>query len=346
MVGDGGAPSKPAAPNGLATTRDRPEKTGGLERERVVEIQRARLVSAMVDVCSEHGLVDATVARIVAHAGVSRRTFYEIFEDREECFLAAFDDGLSRVTKCVSGVHVPTATWTQQIRTALLALLRFLDREPRLARLLIVESLGAGPGGLERRQRVLAQAIAFVDEGRKQAGRDTQLPPLTAEGAVGGTLSIVHARLVADRSVSLTGLANSLVGMIVLPFLGAAAARRELTRPAPRALVNALSGNGDGGDPLRGLGMRLTYRTVRVLMALAAAPGSSNREVGEAAGIADQGQVSKLLGRLQRLGLVCNEGAVSGKGAPNAWVLTEKGRGIEGAMSVDRRAVAPGAGGG
>jgi hypothetical protein len=88
------------------------------------------------------------------------------------------------------------------------------------------------------------------------------------------------------------------------------------------------------GDPLRELDMRLTYRTVRVLMALAATPGSSNREIGVAAGIADQGQISKLLSRLERLGLVHNQGLAPGKGAPNAWALTAKGLDVERAMNT------------
>jgi hypothetical protein len=183
---------------------------------------------------------------------------------------------------------------------------------------------------------VLSQAITFVDEGRKQARTGSQPPPLTAEGLVGGALSILHARLVEDRQIPLIQMTNPLVSMIVLPYLGAAAARRELARPAPRPRVHDERGNGDGGgDPLRGLGMRLTYRTVRVLMAVGSRPGSSNREVGKAAGITDQGQISKLLGRLQCLGLVYNNGVAPGSGGPNAWVLTDRGREVERAMSAD-----------
>jgi chromosome segregation and condensation protein ScpB len=75
--------------------------------------------------------------------------------------------------------------------------------------------------------------------------------------------------------------------------------------------------------------MRLTYRTVRVLAAVAEHPGSSNRQVGVASGMQDQGQISKLLSRLHRLGLIQNAGIGPAKGAPNAWTLTPKGAEIE-----------------
>jgi hypothetical protein len=78
-------------------------------------------------------------------------------------------------------------------------------------------------------------------------------------------------------------------------------------------------------DPLRELDMRLTYRTVRVLRSVAASPGSSNRVVADGAGIADQGQISKLLRRLQGLGLIENVGADPARGEPNAWTLTQRG---------------------
>jgi AcrR family transcriptional regulator len=306
-------------------------------RARVSEIQRVRLVAAMVEVAAERGLADATVARVVARAGVSRRTFYELFEDREECFLAAFDEGIARASRYVLDTYDPEAGWAERIRMALTALLSFLDVERGVGQLLVVGSLGAGTNALERRQRVLAQIITVIDEGRKEAKSGSELPLLTAEGVVGGALSVIHARLLACLPSAMGGprmgeFVNPLMSMIVLPYLGPAAARRELERPVPKPRVSARHAN---GDLLRDLGMRLTYRTVRVLLSVAAGPGSSNREVGLAAGIADQGQISKLLGRLERLGLVHNNGLAPGKGAPNAWTLTEKGVQVESAMNGD-----------
>jgi AcrR family transcriptional regulator len=334
MVSRGRAPSVAAAvPDGVTASVESEPSRNGLARERVADIQRARMLAAMVALVAERGLADTAVARVVRRAGVSRRTFYEHFEDREECFLAAFDDGVERASRWVLDAYDPKASWVQRVGTALAASLSFLDSDRDTGRLLVVESLGAGAMALERRRRVLAPMIALVEEGRGQARAGSQPAPLTAEGVVGGALSIVHARLLGAEPGRLVELAGPLTSMIALPYLGPAVARRELARPAPKPRVSVPSAD---GDPLRDLGMRLTYRTVRVLLSVAAAPHSSNREIGEAAGIGDQGQMSKMLGRLERLGLVQNAGLAPGKGAPNAWVLTPKGRQVEQAMRPDR----------
>ncbi len=78
--------------------------------------------------------------------------------------------------------------------------------------------------------------------------------------------------------------------------------------------------------------MRLTYRTLLVLSAIAEAPGASNRQVADVAGVHDQGQISKLLSRLERLGLIENTGAGQPNGEPNAWTLTTKGVQVEQAL--------------
>lgn len=157
-----------------------------------------------------------------------------------------------------------------------------------------------------------------------------ELPPLTAEGIVGGVLSVLHSRLLDDKPGRFAALTGPLMSMIVLPYLGPVAARKELARPVPHSPRVRLA---VGPDPLRDLGMRLTYRTVRVLMAVAAQPGGSNRQVADGSGISDQGQISKLLARLRGLGLIENTGAGSVRGAPNSWVLTDRGWEVQGALS-------------
>ncbi len=335
----------------------------GVARERVLEIQRVRILAAMVEVSAERGAANVTVAHVVERAGVSRRTFYELFGGREECFLAAFDDAIARASRYVLDAYDPTAKWAQRVRTGLVGLLSFLDAEPDAGRLLIVGSLGAGPGALERRRRVFEQLVAAVDEGRTLAGTGKQsragneLPALTAEGVVGGVLSVLHSRLLSNsrgdgeygagalpsgegsliqssNGDSLLTLAGPLMGMIVLPYLGPAAARRENAQPIP---INPSHAHHPHGNPLGQLDMRLTYRTVRVLMALAAHPGSSNRLVADAAEVTDQGQMSKLLARLDGLGLIENTGGGASRGEPNAWTLTDKGWTIQGAITEPTR---------
>jgi AcrR family transcriptional regulator len=378
---DGHRPSEGTAPKRLTATRNLHPGVNGFPRsgtphdgghpegtrhpkghrqasgaERVGEIQRLRLVAAMVDVAAERGVANVTVAHVVERAGVSRRTFYEIFEDCEDCLLAALADALCSVSEHVLAAYREEGRWAERIRRSLVALLELLEADPVTGHLLIVGSLGGGTRALERRGIVLTQIIAAVDEGRKESRAGAQQPPLTAEGVVGGVLSILHARLLVSalsasprspmvrgpgmsipstppshEGDSLLGLAGPLMAMIVLPYLGAAAARRELERPVPERHT---PGPRPMGDPLRDVGLRLTYRTVRVLISVADSPGASNREIGEAAGIGDQGQISKLLSRLQRLGLVQNTGLGPGTGAPNVWTLTERGQAIHTAIAT------------
>jgi AcrR family transcriptional regulator len=259
---------------------------------------------------------------------VSRRTFYQEFHDREDCFLAAFEDGLERI----SGVVLPAFEqgcargWRMGLRGGLTALLRFLEDEPALGRLCIVDALSAGPEVLELRNQVLDALQDVVDRGRDQSRRGTSLPPLTAEGVVGAVFSVIHARLSKHGAAELTELVNPLMGMIVLPYLGPIAAARELMLvlpDVPRAPARSAS------NPYEGLNMRLTYRTLRVLEAIATRPGASNREVADGAGINDQGQMSRLLLRLQDLGLVRNNGQGQTKGGPNAWTLTPRGQELQ-----------------
>jgi AcrR family transcriptional regulator/DNA-binding MarR family transcriptional regulator len=292
------------------------------------------MIAAMVDVAAERGLAEATVAHIVARSGVSRRTFYEMFNDREDCFLAALDQAVERAREYLSDTYDPSLKWRERVRGGLETLLEFIEDEPDMGRLCIVETLGGGPKVLERRQALLARLTAVVDEGRGEARSGATLPSLTAEGVVGGVMSVLHARVLDRRwrGSLRSELAGPLMGMIVLPYLGPAVAQRESERPVGKRRTRKAAAS---RDPLRELDMRLTYRTVRVIMAIAATPRASNREIGEAAGIEDQGQISKLLTRLQGLGLIQNNGAGQARGAPNAWVLTARGREVEAA--IDRQ---------
>jgi AcrR family transcriptional regulator/DNA-binding MarR family transcriptional regulator len=314
--------------NGAAPVGRSPVRVGarhsGLARKQVSDIQRARMIAAMVEVAGERGALDASVSHVVARSGVSRRTFYEIFAGREDCFLAAFDDAVERAAEAVASAYGGGHRWRERVRGGLTALLDFCEREPSIARLLFVDSLGGGPRALARRREVLRHLIDSIEEGRSEA--KTKPPRLTAEGVVGAVLSVIHARLVDGQHEDLLGLVNPLMSTIVLPYLGRAAADKELVQVVVREQSfsrRAIS------HPLRELDMRLTYRTVCVLAAVEKWPQGSNRQIGEDAGISDQGQISRLLARLDGLGLIENREADSDRGAPNAWVLTKKGKELQ-----------------
>ena len=321
--------------SGLARVREagRGERlTGrGVPRRQVAEIQRSRLLAAAVRAADERGYANTTVADIVARSRLSRRTFYEMFADREECLSAVLEDALALIEAELDEACLEGLSWRERLRNGLWVILAFFDREPVLARVCVVGALSGGPAVLERREEVLAGLARVVDEGRVQGGaRARECTPLTAEGLVGAAMAILYARLLKGQREPLTGLLGELMGMIVLPYLGPAAARREQTRPAPvrsPALVRTAAVSvREQPDPLEGVPMRLTYRTARVLEGAREHPGASNREVADHAGIQDPGQVSKLLRRLERIGLLANTGQGAHlKGESNAWSLTAKG---------------------
>jgi hypothetical protein len=248
----------------------------------------------------------------------------------EAAGLADCERALERAAASVLPAYEAEARWLDAVRAALAAFLRFVEAEPALGRLLVVEAMGAGPEVLRRRRQVLANVAAALDRGRVEAPAARRAPPtVIAEGAVGAILAVLGNRLLDGDERPALELFGVLSSMIVLPYLGASAARRELTRPPPRlrgptgfsaSEVYRLAG--------REAGARLTYRTVRVLSAIQDYPGASNREVAERAGIVDQGQISKLLRRLEVRALIarCDEHVT--RGAPNAWQLTERGEAL------------------
>lgn len=301
----------------------------GCQGAHVAGMQRRRLIVATVEVAGDEGLREVSVGTICRRAGVSRRTFYELFEDREACLLAALDDGLRRLAAEVVPAYAGEGSWRRRVRAALAALLERFDAEPALVRLCVIETLRAGPTVLERRARVLAALAAAVDEGRAEA--KAPVPPLAAQGTVGGALAVVHARLLEGAGEPLSELTGALTAMIVHPYLGAASAEEELARPPVKP--GAAAAEHAPSDPFKGLSIRFTYRTARVLATIAAEPGASNREVGDGAGIADEGQASRLLGRLCKAGLIANGRLPGTRGEPNSWSLTERGEAINATLA-------------
>jgi AcrR family transcriptional regulator len=311
----------------------------------VSELQRVRLLDATFAVVAEDGYKRMTARRVSGRAGVSNKTFYDLFTDREDCFLAAFDLAVDELAAVVLPAYESEKEWATRVRAGLGALLEFLDGELALRRLVFVEALGAGPRVLERRGQVLENLGSVIDRGRTGVRVGRQLPPLTAEGVIGAAFSVIHARLLEQYPEPLTELLNPLMGTIVLPYRGHAAAARELERSTPKP-SGASSRHDGAGAPARPVGdqsqfvdFRPTFRTQMVLAAVAEHPGASNRQLSDIAEIIDQGQISKLLARLEGHGLLENSGGQTA-GIPNAWHLTPRGEEIV-SLSSNRGASVP-----
>ena len=259
---------------------------------------------------------------MVTCAGVSEHEFYQVFENVENCYLAAFDEGLARLSQIIGDAVGCEERWLDRVRAGLLALLRFVDEEPGWARLVILQTSVAQTAVLKRRQDAMGVLAALLDETAPggTAGTDgvEASTRLTADLVVGGVFSVIQNRMLNSDGDSLVGLAPSLMSFIVAPYLGELAAEVEPTRMSKGALDRRVrSGR---------VAVRATYRTSRVLGAISTTPRSSNREIADAAGLSDEGQTSKLLARLERQGLIENVGLGALYGEPNAWLLTPYGR--------------------
>jgi AcrR family transcriptional regulator len=337
------ATRRSAAALGIAPTEFATGPRGGPfpPRVQVSEIQRTRLLKAAVATVEELGYAGATVAHITGRARVSRRTFYDLFRNREDCLLAALEDTVECMSAELAAASLEHLAWRERMRTGLWTILCALDREPALARVCVVQSACGSRRVLMYREDVLARLATVVDAGRSAGRPGSECPSSTAQALVGAAVSMLYTRLLRGEGELLSDLFGELMGLFVLPYMGPAAARRERTRPAPpsppAAQVGAAVLCPVGERQLPSIPMRLTYRTARVLEEVAAQPGVSNRIVAESVGIADQGQMSKLLARLERLGLLVNTGGGHVKGEANAWGLTATGRELAEAIRASGR---------
>jgi AcrR family transcriptional regulator len=312
----------------------------------VGEASRARMVAAASQVLGEIGFRRMTIADVFGRAGCSRKTFHNHFQDREDCVLAAFDDAIERIAPGVVEAYEGKVRWRERIRGGLSAMLVSFDQEPALAWLCVVAALRAGPRVLARRRALFDRCIGAVSEGRGESRPGGEPHEVAAAGVVGAVFSIVHSHISEKRATPLIELLGPLMSIVVQPYLGAAAARREPARPAATSatVVPVLDRR---VEAFEALDLRLTFRTLRVLDAIVAQPGASNRDVAGAADISDEGQTSRSLTRLQKRGLIENAGLGDTMGEVNAWRLTAKGREVVRAsrtgrgVQVDGRVSAP-----
>ena len=169
--------------------------------------QRGRMLDAMAQVVAEKGYGAATVADVIERAGVSRKTFYEHFRDKEACFLAAFDTGVEIVLSTVRDADAGGDPLTR-VRTRVRAYLETLEAEPAFARTFIIELGAAGPRALERRHEVLGEFARSARELAEEWGF-TGVPDEAYLASVGATNELVAAALVEGRP--LTALEDAIV---------------------------------------------------------------------------------------------------------------------------------------
>lgn len=211
-----------------------PRGRHGLPRETVTESQRGRIIQAMIEAVAERGYQETRVADVVEGARVARKTFYDFFDDKEDCFLAAYDQVSARQFDAASSAftETPDAPWAERIRAAMAALLESLASGPEGARFAIVEVLAAGPKALARRDAALRQFAELVDAGRTESSLD--LPGMTSVAIVGGVFELLYSEILHGATARLPARLPDIVYWITQPFLGAdgAVAERERARQA------------------------------------------------------------------------------------------------------------------
>src|SRR5262245_26402169 len=202
----------------------------GLSREAVAASQRKRIIEAMVAAVAQRGYAATRVVDVIARAGVSRRTFYELFRDKEQCFLAAYDEVFGRLVADTSDAFESAAgqAWSERIRAAMTALLVGLADDPAAARFSIVEVFVVGARAVARRDAALRRLGDLVDAGRSESS--LELPGITGKAIIGGINELLYADIRAGAAAELPSRLPDIIFWITEPFLGIAGAGRERDR--------------------------------------------------------------------------------------------------------------------
>ncbi len=200
-----------------------------LPPEVVVRSQRERLLEAAIRVVVAKGYAATTVADLTREAGVSRTTFYELFEDKGACFLAAYDNAVDTLVRGVTAAYESRERWPDRARAGLEALLAALAEEPDLARLALVDVGSAGPAAQRRYRAAVQRLTPLFDEGRDFAPAGRNLPANTSRMAIGAVTGLIADELVAGRAERLPGLLSDLLFATLVPYIGPEAAAREVS---------------------------------------------------------------------------------------------------------------------
>lgn len=290
--------------------------------------RRRRILDAIVLVVHDHGFAGATVTRICAQAKVGRATFYGLFQSPQECFMAVMHDGYLRVHELIAAAFEREHDWTDGVRAALAALLAFFDAEPRLARVWVVETLGAGTWALEQRDRYLTRLTRMIVS-YWPTPDGAEVDPLMARAMMEAVVGAVRAHMLDARAEPLVSLLGPLTALVATPYLpaeriaGEAARGERASRELLRRAAQERPATAAAVELPALLRDARAHRARRCVTYLAARPDASNRGIARAVGIHSDTHISSLLARLNESGLV--EKVASKPGGPNAWRLSAHG---------------------
>jgi AcrR family transcriptional regulator len=195
------------------------------------ETRRQQILEAMVQVVGREGYKATSVADVIEQADVSRTTFYKHFEDKQECFLAAYDLVVERVLDAVIASCDGEQPWLERMRVGLTTVVELFALDPGLARTAIVEVAAAGADARRRHWNAIARFTEFLEDGEELAGgRD--LPDNIALMAAGAVSGLIFDELLTGRAERLPELLPDLLFAMLVPYIGPGAATEEMRRAA------------------------------------------------------------------------------------------------------------------
>jgi AcrR family transcriptional regulator len=203
-----------------------------LPREVIERSQRDRLLEATIRLVAEKGYAATKIADLTAEAGISRTTFYELFEDKEACFLAAYERAAERLLGAVNTAYEAESSWPEAMRAALAVLLQALAAEPPLARLGLVDVGAAGPAAQQRYLAAVKRLTPLFEEGRDFAPGGRALPANTSRMALGGVIGLISEAVLAGEAERLPEQLDDVLAAALRPYLGGEAATRYVQRAA------------------------------------------------------------------------------------------------------------------
>jgi AcrR family transcriptional regulator len=193
-----------------------PSGKHGLQRSFVAANQRERILSAVAKAGAALGYGEMSVDAIIERAGVSRRTFYDHFKNKEDAFLAAYDAAIHQQVRHVRLAYLKHSTVRERLRAGIGAFLEFLANEPEFARMCIVEALAAGPHALARRNAAMRMFAEIIEENIDELIPGCPVAALAAELIVGGIHEVVYIRILTGRTDELPGLVDDLLTAILV----------------------------------------------------------------------------------------------------------------------------------
>jgi AcrR family transcriptional regulator len=205
-----------------------PRGRHGLSPEFVAENQKERLIAGVTQALYEVGYQKTTVSLIAETALVSKSDFYRHFENKDQCFLAAYDSAVEAVRGEVSTACARTegGEWASRLREAVHSLLSTFAANPALASIFLVEGLRVGPDVYDRFQKAVESFVEALRRGAPHGPDGNEVPEATDEAVVGGIASMLGRRVLAGESERIGELYPEVLEFALTPYLGATEARR------------------------------------------------------------------------------------------------------------------------